>query len=82
MAPMNNRFPESERPLRVGVLLSGGGTSLENLLEHIDAGDVNAEVVVVVSSKESAYGLERARQRGIPGVAVSRKEHPDGREFR
>ncbi len=68
-------------PLRVAVLLSGNGSSLENLLEHIDSGDVNAEVVVVVSSKEKAVGLTRARRRGIPAVAVSRKKHPDSKEF-
>ncbi len=75
----------SERPrthaLRVAVLLSGNGSSLENLLEHIDSGQVNAEVVVVVCSKEEAFGLERARRRGIPAVAVSRKKYPDGKEF-
>jgi formyltetrahydrofolate-dependent phosphoribosylglycinamide formyltransferase len=74
---------ESKRdhPLRVAVLLSGSGTSLENLLEHIDAGQVDAEVVVVVSSKEKAAGLERARRRGIPAVAVPRRQHPDAKEF-
>ena len=68
-------------PLRVAVLLSGNGSSLENLLEHIDSGDVNAEVVVVVSSKEKAFGLTRARRRGIPAVVVSRKKHPDSVKF-
>jgi formyltetrahydrofolate-dependent phosphoribosylglycinamide formyltransferase len=68
-------------PLRVAVLLSGNGTSLENLLEHIDSGSVDAEVVVVVSSKEGAYGLERARRRNIPAVAVPRKKYPDVKEF-
>ena len=63
-------------PLRIAVLLSGSGTSLENLLEHIDAG-LPAEVAVVISSKESAFGLERARRRGIPAVAVPRKQLPD-----
>ena len=75
----------SERPrthaLRVAVLLSGNGSSLENLLEHIDSGQVNAEVVVVVCSKEEAFGLERARRRRIPAIAVSRKKYPDGKEF-
>lgn len=75
----------SERPrthaLRVAVLLSGNGSSLENLLEHIDSGQVNAEVVVVVCSKEEAFGLERARRRGIPAIAVSRKKYRDGKEF-
>ena len=67
--------------LRIAVLLSGGGTSLENLLEHIDAGEVEAEVVAVISSKPEAYGLERARRRGIPALAVARKFYPDLDEF-
>ena len=58
-----------------------GGTSLENLFEHIDAGRLDAEVAVVVASKPKAFGLERARKRGVPAVAVSRPEHPDPRDF-
>lgn len=64
------------KPLRIAVLLSGSGTSLENLFRHIEAG-LPAEVAVVVSSKETAFGLERARRHGIPAVAVSRKQLPD-----
>jgi phosphoribosylglycinamide formyltransferase-1 len=71
----------TERPLRVAVLLSGNGTSLENLLEHIDSGALRAEVVLVIASKEKAYGLERARRRGIPAVAVPRVRDPDVRQF-
>jgi phosphoribosylglycinamide formyltransferase-1 len=70
-----------DHPLRIAVLLSGSGTSLENLLEQIEAGRVPAEVVVVISSKPDAYGLERARRRGIPAVAVSRSAHPDLDDF-
>jgi len=66
---------------RIAVLLSGAGTGLENLLEQIDAGAVPGEVVVVVASKVNAFGLERARRRGIPARAVPRKEHADAREF-
>jgi len=62
--------------LRVAVLLSGSGTSLENLFDQIDRG-LPAEVVAVIASKERAYGLERARQRGIPAIAVSRKKLPE-----
>ena len=71
----------TERPLRIAVLLSGNGTSLENLFEHIDSGALQAGVVVVIASKEKAYGLERARRRGIPAIAVSRKRHPDIGQF-
>jgi len=63
--------------LRIAVLLSGSGTSLENLFEEIDAGRLRAEVVAVIASKKDAYGLERARRRGVPAFAVPRREHPD-----
>jgi formyltetrahydrofolate-dependent phosphoribosylglycinamide formyltransferase len=57
-------------PLRVVFLLSGSGTTLENLFERVDAGEVPVRVVAVVSDREGAQGLERARRRGIPAVAV------------
>lgn len=68
-------------PVRVAVLLSGEGTTLESLCERIDAGDVPGHVVLVLSSRAEAGGLVRARRRGIPAVAVPRKAHRDAREF-
>lgn len=68
-------------PLRIGVLLSGEGTGLENLLDRIDAGEVPGRVVVVVSSREKAGGLARAERRGVPAVAVPRKGQPDVSAF-
>jgi phosphoribosylglycinamide formyltransferase 1 len=68
------------RKLRVAVLLSGSGTSLENLFEHIDAG-LAAEVVCVIASKKSAFGLTRAEKRGIPAVAVPRRDYPSVSAF-
>jgi phosphoribosylglycinamide formyltransferase-1 len=65
------------RPLRTAVLLSGSGTSLENLFDQIDQHALPAEIVIVLSSKPDAFGLERARRRGIPAVAVPRKQYPD-----
>jgi formyltetrahydrofolate-dependent phosphoribosylglycinamide formyltransferase len=64
-------------PLRIAVLLSGAGTSLSNLCERIDAGEVPAEVALVIASKAKAGGLERAQRRGIPAVAIPRREHTD-----
>lgn len=69
------------KPLRVAVLLSGGGTSLENLFEHIERGTLDARIVAVVASKPGAGGLERARRRGVPAIAVPRKGAPSVREF-
>ena len=64
-------------PLRLAVLLSGEGTSLENLFERIEAGALPARVAVVIASKADAGGLARARRRGVPAVAVPRKQYPD-----
>ena len=70
----------SETP-RIAVLLSGEGTSLENLLERIDAGEVPGRVVVVLASKTGEGGLTRASRRGIPAVAVPRKQFRDSKAF-
>jgi formyltetrahydrofolate-dependent phosphoribosylglycinamide formyltransferase len=69
------------KPLRVAVLLSGEGTSLENLFEQIEAGALEAQIVAVISSKPNAGGLERARRRGVPAVAVPRNQYPDPTDF-
>jgi len=68
-------------PIRVAVLLSGSGTSLENLCAEIDAGRVPARIVGVVASKAGAGGLARAARRGIPALAIPRKQHPDVDRF-
>ena len=67
--------------VRLAVLLSGEGTSLENLFERIDAGELPAEVAVVIASKERAGGLARAQRRGVPAVAVPRKKYPEVSAF-
>ncbi len=62
------------RPVRLAVLLSGSGTTLQNFLDLIRSGALQASVEVVLSSRADAYGLERARSAGIPAFAVPRKE--------
>jgi phosphoribosylglycinamide formyltransferase-1 len=71
----------ARQPLRVAVLLSGEGTSLENLFEQIAAGALDAQIVAVISSKPNAGGLERARRRGVPAIAVPRNQYPDPADF-
>ncbi len=63
--------------IRLAVLLSGKGTSLQNLLDHIAAGQLAAEVKLVISNRRGAYGLERARQAGIPTWIVTRQAFAD-----
>jgi phosphoribosylglycinamide formyltransferase 1 len=67
--------------LRLAVLLSGSGTTLQNLLDHIAAGELPAEVVQVVSSRPDTFGLERARRAGLPATVVQRKEAGSLEEF-
>jgi formyltetrahydrofolate-dependent phosphoribosylglycinamide formyltransferase len=67
--------------LRVAVLLSGGGTSLQNLLDRAADGSLPARVVLVVSNRADAFGLNRARDAGVPAVVVSRKEAGSLDEF-
>jgi len=62
--------------LRVGVLVSGGGTNLQAILDALDAGTVtNAEIAVVISNNKNAYALERARNHGIEAAVVSPKDY-------
>lgn len=65
------------RHVKLAVLISGGGTTLQNLLDRIADKSLDAGVAVVVSSRRDVFGLERARRAGIPAVAVPRKEFPD-----
>jgi formyltetrahydrofolate-dependent phosphoribosylglycinamide formyltransferase len=68
-------------PIRLAVLLSGGGTTLQNFLDRIAGGRLRAEIAVVVSSKADAFGLTRARRANIPAFIVERKSCPSRDEF-
>jgi len=70
-----------DRPVRLAVLISGGGTTLQNFLDRIAAGALRAELTVVLASRADAYGLERARRAGIPALVVARKAHADAACF-
>lgn len=74
MTPANDT---TARPWRFGVLLSGAGRTLTNLLEVIRRGELDAEVVAVVSSVEGVRGIDIAREAGIPAQVVSRRDAPD-----
>ena len=67
--------------LRLSVFLSGNGTTLENLLVQREAGQLPAEVVQVVASRPDAFGLERAKRRGLSAAVVERKKFILAEEF-
>lgn len=65
----------TERKLRIAVLISGGGTNLQAMIDKSLAGSLAAEIVVVLSDRPEAYGLERAKKAGIPTFCVDYKSH-------
>lgn len=77
----NDPTMNQHSPLRLAVLLSGSGTTLQNLLDCCADGRLDAEVVIVVSNKANAYGLERARNAGVPTAVVERKSCATREEF-
>ena len=65
---------------RIAVLVSGGGTNLQALIDAQNRGELtNGTIAAVISSKEGAYALERAKTAGIPGYVVARGDYPSNR---
>lgn len=63
--------------LKIGVLVSGSGTNLQAIIDEIDAGNVNAEIVLVVSSRPDAYGITRAENAHIPTLVMNKELYKD-----
>lgn len=62
---------DTATPHRLAVLISGNGSNLQAIIDHIDNGQLTAEVVVVISDQAEAYGLTRASRHSIPAITVS-----------
>lgn len=62
--------------MNIAVLVSGGGTNLQALIDAQERGEIkNGKITVVIASNPNAYALERAKNAGIPSMVVSRKEY-------
>ncbi len=68
-------------PLKIAVLLSGGGRTMLNIAEKIDTGDLNAKIVLVISSRSKVKGVERAKKLGLEPQIVRRKDFRDIETF-
>lgn len=68
--------------LRLAVLVSGGGTNLQAIIDRIEDGTItNTEIAVIISNNHGVRALERAEQAGIPAVCVSPKDYSDRAAF-
>ena len=68
--------------LKIAVLVSGGGTNLQAIIDAIDNGTItNTEIKVVISNNKNAYALERAKNHGIEALCISPKDYEDRTKF-
>lgn len=67
---------------KIAVCVSGGGTNLQAIIDAVETGKIrDTQIALVVSNKENAYALERAKNAGIPGKCISPKDYPDRESF-
>jgi formyltetrahydrofolate-dependent phosphoribosylglycinamide formyltransferase len=66
-----------KKPIRLGVLISGGGTTLINILKDINQGRLNAKVAVVISSRSTVSGVEKAKNAGLDVRIIRKKDYAD-----
>lgn len=68
--------------LKIGVMVSGGGTNLQAIIDSIENNHLdNCKIVAVVSSKSNAYAMERARKHNIPAVCIARKQFDNVEQY-
>ncbi|HEY5765160.1 MAG TPA: phosphoribosylglycinamide formyltransferase [Candidatus Deferrimicrobiaceae bacterium] len=65
----------------IAVLVSGGGSNLQAILDACDRGEIPGRVVLVISNKEDAYGLVRAKKHGVPAEIVRHRDFPTREAF-
>ena len=72
----------SERKFKIGVLVSGGGTNLQAIMDAVKSGDIpNTEISFVISNNANAYALTRAENAGIPAKCISPKNYTSRLDF-
>ena len=68
--------------LRIAVLVSGGGTNLQAIIDAVENGELkNVEIAEVISNKPGAYALERAAKHGIKGACISPKSYDNRSDY-
>ena len=81
MSATDSQVPQSSSSRRLGVLISGRGSNLQALLAAIDRGQLDARVVVVISNRADAGGLDLARAAGIEALVISHRDFATRDDF-
>lgn len=67
--------------LKIGVLVSGNGSNLQAIIDRIEAGELQAEISIVISDREDAYALKRAARHGIENMYIDPGKFREKREY-
>lgn len=69
------------KTINLGVLVSGSGSNLQSIIDHINRKQLDAEIKIIISNNPEAYALERAKKHHIPSIVVNNAEYPNRDEF-
>lgn len=72
---------KTKKKIRLGILLSGGGRTMVNIADHIEQGNLDAEIAAVISSRSTVAGVERAGELDLEPHIIRVKDHPDVNDF-
>ena len=67
--------------IKIGALVSGGGTNLQAIIDKIESGGINGSLSIVISSNKNAYALQRAKKHGADTLVLSPKDYENRREY-
>jgi len=69
------------KKINLGVLVSGNGSNLQSIIDHIERSELDADIKIVISNNASAFALERAKKNHIPFIVIEHAEFPDRDQF-
>jgi len=72
---------DTGKGIKIGVLVSGGGTNLQAIIDSCESGYIPGRVVVVISNRKDAYALERAKKHNIPALFINPKDYKNLDEY-
>lgn len=82
-SPLSENHPDNQKPakIRLGILVSGGGSNLQSIIDHIESRKLDARIEIVVSNNPDAYALKRCRIHGIESTVLDHRLFADREDY-